>query len=64
MTHRELDHVLAAIVLVCASAILVVDIAEELNADIARNFKWSLGWSILRYLGIVCALLLALDVLF
>lgn len=64
MTHHEISRILAVVVLVVATFIFVVDVAENAGSVIALKIKWSLGWTIMRYLGITCAVLLALDVFF
>lgn len=64
MTHHEISRFLAAIVLICGVILLVVDVAEGFGSKIALRIKWSSGWSITRYVGIVCSVVLALDVFF
>ena len=64
MTHKQIIHDLAIVLLVCAVGLFIVDVAEELGSEKALQFRWTLGWIVLRYIGVICGVLLALDVLF
>lgn len=64
MTHVQIIHGLAVVLLICAVGLFVTDAAGEFGSEKALAFKWTLGWVVLRYAGIVCGVLLALDVLF
>lgn len=64
MTHYTISHILAATMLVCCSIVLLVDLGTEFEIPLAIKLKWTLFWSTCRYLGIICGVLLALDVYF
>jgi hypothetical protein len=64
MTHHTISEILAVIVLFSGSFGLLVDLFEELGSETALAVKWSLGWVIIRYLGIISAIILALNVFF
>jgi|GraSoiStandDraft_4_1057263.scaffolds.fasta_scaffold630637_2 hypothetical protein len=64
MTHVQIIHGLAIVLLICAVGLFVIDAAEELGSEWALRIKWTLGWTLLRYTGIISGVLLALDVLF
>jgi hypothetical protein len=64
MTRHTISEILAVIVLFSGSFGLLVDLFEELGSETALAVKWSLCWVIVRYLGIIAAMLLALDVFF
>jgi hypothetical protein len=64
VTHTEIIHFLAIIVLICATILFLIDVGVELEVRLAVRLKWGLAWVVLRYTGIICSVLLAMDVLF
>lgn len=56
---------LAIALLISVTIVFVIDLVTELMSDDRwLRYKWSLLWYAARYLGIISAVLLALDVLF
>lgn len=64
MLYQDVLHSLAIVILVCVVIVGLVDLGETMGNGFALRVKWSLLWYGARYVGIVCAVLLALDVLF
>jgi hypothetical protein len=62
MTHHTFNEILATIVLFSGTLSIAVDVFDECSKT-ALTVKWSLGWLIIRYLGIISGMLLALNVL-
>lgn len=63
MAHPTLLHILATIVIIGSLFIWVVDFLVELDIYAAVRIKWSLPWTLTRYVASVCAVLLSLDIL-
>jgi hypothetical protein len=59
----SIDNCIAISLLACVVIVFVIDMAAELDVPFLR-YKWGLLWYAARYLGIICAILLALDKLF
>lgn len=65
-------HALATVLLICGAIILIVDVGAELSTQadsetddsLPVRIKWTAGWVALRYISIICSMLLALDVVF
>lgn len=64
MTHHEISRILAGTFLVCVSYVFLIDICEEMGSEFALKLKWSLSWTLARYIGGISGTLLALDVFF
>lgn len=62
MTHHTISEILATIVLFSGMFSFAVAVFDELT-ETALPVTWSLSWLIIRYLGIISAMLLALDTL-
>jgi hypothetical protein len=62
MTHHTFNEILATIVLFSGMFSIAVDVFDECS-ETALTVKWSLGWLIIRYFGIISGMLLALNVL-
>ena len=63
MSHQAVLQLLSAALLICIGIVVVIDMATEFGLKAASQLKWSLVWYGARYVAIVCAILLALDVL-
>lgn len=59
--HVQLD-ILAIALLVSVLYVFFIDIAVE-RYERFLNLKWTVSWYAARYIGIVCAILLAIDTL-
>lgn len=59
--YTQLD-ILAIILLISVTFVFIVDLLAE-HYDRLLPFKWTMGWYAARYIGIICAILLALDTL-
>lgn len=63
MSHQAVLQWLASLFLVCAVIVIIIDIATELNFKLALQMKWAFIWYFARYTALVCAFLMALDIL-
>lgn len=64
MSKHAITHCLAIVLLICIAIVLAIDALADYNTKVGLRLKWSLLWYFCRYLGSVCAAVLALDVLF
>jgi uncharacterized membrane protein len=62
MSHEHQLDLIAMTLLVSVVVVFVIELLVELSPKFCR-LKWSLGWYTARYLGIACAILLAVNVL-
>jgi hypothetical protein len=63
MTHQAVQRFLAIGLLSCIGIVLAIDAAADYRLKVGLNLKWSLLWYACRYVGSVCAAVLALGVL-
>ena len=63
MSHQAVLQLPAIIFLICATIVIVIDIATELNFKLALQMKWAFIWYFARYTALVCAFLMALNIL-
>lgn len=63
MTHDAWLELFAWVLLGCVSIILIVDVLTEFSVHIALQFRWSICYNAIRYIGVGCAIALAFDVI-
>lgn len=63
MSHEALLQVLARVMLVCVAIVAIIDVLSEFQIKPAIRLKWSAFWFFCRYIAMICAIVLALDVL-
>lgn len=64
MTREGLLRLLSIILLVCVGIVVIIDVAADFRVKVGLRLKWSLLWIFCRYIGSVCAVVLALNILF
>lgn len=63
MSHDSWLELLAWVMVCCVSIVLIVDLLTEFSVHIALQFRWSICYNAIRYIGVGCAVALALDVI-
>lgn len=63
MNYTAWEHILAIVIIAGGVIVFVIDFGSEVGWPYTLRFRWTIGYYLVRYVSIVCAILLALDVL-